>query len=36
MGAFGGLTEQDASDIGNYIIGLPPIANATPENSCGL
>jgi mono/diheme cytochrome c family protein len=35
MGAFGGLTDQDALDIGTYIIGLPPIDN-TVANSCSL
>ena len=33
MGAYGGLTDQDALDIANYIIGLPPIDNAVP-NGC--
>jgi hypothetical protein len=35
MGAFGGLTDEDALDIGNYIIGLPPIDNSV-ANSCSL
>jgi mono/diheme cytochrome c family protein len=35
MGAFGGLTNEDALDIANYIIGLPPIDN-TVLNSCSL
>jgi hypothetical protein len=29
-GAFGGITDSDALDIGNYIIHLPPIANTIP------
>jgi mono/diheme cytochrome c family protein len=29
-GAFGGLTDDDARDIGNYIIHLPPIDNLIP------
>ena len=28
MGAFGGLTDQDALDIATYISGLPPVNNA--------
>ena len=30
-GAFGGLTDNDARDIGNYIIHLPPIDNLIPQ-----
>ncbi len=30
LGAFGGLTEQDASDIGHYLLSLPPGDNAIP------
>jgi hypothetical protein len=29
-GAFGGLTDRDARDIGNYIIHLPPTGNSLP------
>ncbi len=29
-GAFGGLTDADALDIGNYIVSLPPISNKVP------
>jgi mono/diheme cytochrome c family protein len=35
MGAFGGLTNDDARDIANYIIGLPPVAN-TVQDQCSL
>jgi mono/diheme cytochrome c family protein len=36
MGAFGGLTDQDALDIATYITQLPPIDNAIPggNGSC--
>jgi hypothetical protein len=33
MGPYGRLTDQDALDIANYIVGLPPIDNAIP-NGC--
>jgi mono/diheme cytochrome c family protein len=33
MGPYGMLTDQDALDIANYIVGLPPIDNAIP-NGC--
>jgi mono/diheme cytochrome c family protein len=33
MGAFGGLTDSDALDIGNYIVELAPIVNMIP-NDC--
>jgi mono/diheme cytochrome c family protein len=31
MGAFGGLTQEDAQDIAHYIKSLPPIANAIDD-----
>jgi hypothetical protein len=30
-GAFGGLTDNDARDIGNYLIHLPPVDNLIPN-----
>jgi mono/diheme cytochrome c family protein len=30
-GAYGGLTDQDATDIANYIKSLPPAVNAVPD-----
>jgi len=33
MGAFGGLTDQDAMDIANYILSLPGVDNMIP-NGC--
>ena len=31
QGAYGGLTDQDALDIANYILSLPPAVNAVPD-----
>ena len=33
MGAFGGLTDGDATDIATYVLALPPIENTIP-NGC--
>ncbi len=33
MGPFGGLTDQDAEDIANYILSLPPIENEVEDCS---
>jgi hypothetical protein len=30
-GAYGGLTDQDALDIANYILSLPPAVNDVPD-----
>jgi mono/diheme cytochrome c family protein len=34
-GAYGGLTDQDASDIANYIKSLPPAVNDVPDMCTG-
>jgi mono/diheme cytochrome c family protein len=31
-GAYGGLSDQDAQDIANYILSLPPAVNDVPDN----
>ncbi|HEY5284059.1 MAG TPA: hypothetical protein VIM14_14800, partial [Polyangia bacterium] len=31
-GAYGGITDQDAQDIANYILSLPPAVNDVPDN----
>jgi mono/diheme cytochrome c family protein len=31
-GAFGGMTDEDASDIGHYLLSLPPGDNPVPED----
>jgi hypothetical protein len=31
MGAYGGLTDDDATDIANYIKSLPPVVNSIPD-----
>jgi mono/diheme cytochrome c family protein len=35
MGAFGGMSDADAEDIGHYLLSLPPKVNALP-NECTL
>lgn len=32
MGAFGGMTTEDATDIANYLLNIPPIDNQIPED----
>jgi mono/diheme cytochrome c family protein len=33
VGTFGGLTDADASDIGHYLLSLPPVHNPLPDCS---
>jgi hypothetical protein len=33
IGTFGGLTDADASDIGHYLLSLPPVHNPLPDCS---
>jgi mono/diheme cytochrome c family protein len=35
MAAYGGLTDQDAADIGHYLLSIPPTENAIPAD-CNL